>query len=346
MRLFEAALDAPLDSPFSATLSVHGLHFTVCAPSKKGAVLTKTSKKMNLLLTSKTRAFLHKPREGDKMTKMAGVKRTKAWFTKGMVFVPWLGNFNLAWQFQSWPSEDPQNRKQADYCFESTVWEERTHWVLRQTRWVLPETRWVRFGAQIVGREELTELSSRNSARAKKLTELDVWNRALRNRIRPVSDEKKALVGGSLEIFTLTWKFRSLREVLITLCDLWALKVEHHHAVGLHLNPVTINPVIRMSCLGPFSVRGIPSFCPSNSELRACNPCFEAQNGRPRKHPGTTPGRSNSPKIDIRPTGFNMTGFRCPGAVGQKRQIDVAGQKLPRDNFCLSLVSQLTSPRG
>ena len=29
-------LDTPLDSPFSATLSVHGLHFTVCAPSKQG----------------------------------------------------------------------------------------------------------------------------------------------------------------------------------------------------------------------------------------------------------------------------------------------------------------------
>ena len=34
MRLFQAALDTPLDSPFSATLSVHGLHFTVCAPSR------------------------------------------------------------------------------------------------------------------------------------------------------------------------------------------------------------------------------------------------------------------------------------------------------------------------
>ena len=34
MRLFQAALDTPLDGPFSATLSVHGLHFTVCAPSK------------------------------------------------------------------------------------------------------------------------------------------------------------------------------------------------------------------------------------------------------------------------------------------------------------------------
>ena len=33
MRLFQAALDTPVDSPFSATLSVHGLHFTVCAPS-------------------------------------------------------------------------------------------------------------------------------------------------------------------------------------------------------------------------------------------------------------------------------------------------------------------------
>ena len=33
MRLFQAALDTRLDNPFSATLSVHGLHFTVCAPS-------------------------------------------------------------------------------------------------------------------------------------------------------------------------------------------------------------------------------------------------------------------------------------------------------------------------
>ena len=37
MRLFQAALDTPLNSPFSATLSVHGLHFTVCAPSNLGA---------------------------------------------------------------------------------------------------------------------------------------------------------------------------------------------------------------------------------------------------------------------------------------------------------------------
>ena len=33
MRLVQAALDTPLDSPVSATLSVHGLHFTVCAHS-------------------------------------------------------------------------------------------------------------------------------------------------------------------------------------------------------------------------------------------------------------------------------------------------------------------------
>ena len=33
MRLFQAALDTPRDSPFSATLSVHGLHFTVYALS-------------------------------------------------------------------------------------------------------------------------------------------------------------------------------------------------------------------------------------------------------------------------------------------------------------------------
>ena len=67
-----------------------------------------------------------------------------------------------------------------------------------------------------------------------------------------------------------------------------------------------------VSRLGPF-------FCPRDSEALsrgACNPCFEAQNGRLSKHPGTTPGRSHSPKIDIRPTDFNMTGFRYPGELG------------------------------
>ena len=53
---------------------------------------------------------------------------------------------------------------------------------LGQTRWVLRKTRWVRFVAQIVGRDELTKLSPRNSVRAKKLTEFGVWNRTLRNR--------------------------------------------------------------------------------------------------------------------------------------------------------------------
>ena len=38
MRLFQVAVDTPLDSPFSAILSVHGLHFTVCAPSSRGAL--------------------------------------------------------------------------------------------------------------------------------------------------------------------------------------------------------------------------------------------------------------------------------------------------------------------
>ena len=35
MRPFQAALDTCLDSPFFASLSVHGLHFTVYAPSKE-----------------------------------------------------------------------------------------------------------------------------------------------------------------------------------------------------------------------------------------------------------------------------------------------------------------------
>ena len=34
MRLFQAPLDTCLDSPLLASVSVHGLHFTVYAPSK------------------------------------------------------------------------------------------------------------------------------------------------------------------------------------------------------------------------------------------------------------------------------------------------------------------------
>ena len=44
------------------------------------------------------------------------------------------------------------------------------------------KTRWVRFGTQMIGWEELTELSPLNSVRAEKLTEFGVWNRTLRNR--------------------------------------------------------------------------------------------------------------------------------------------------------------------
>ena len=43
MRLFQAALDTPLDSPFFATLSVHGLHFTVCTPSILGSGFGRTN---------------------------------------------------------------------------------------------------------------------------------------------------------------------------------------------------------------------------------------------------------------------------------------------------------------
>ena len=81
-----------------------------------------------------------------------------------------------------------QYRERAGYCFDSTVSEQRTHWVLRQTRWVLRETRWVRVYTQTIGWKELTELAPQNSVSPEKLTEFGVWNRTLRNRIRPVPD--------------------------------------------------------------------------------------------------------------------------------------------------------------
>ena len=83
-----------------------------------------------------------------------------------------------------------ENRKRAEYCFESTVSEKRTQWALGHTRWVLRKTRWVRVYTQIIGWEELTQFAPRNSVSPKKLTEFGVWNRSLRNRIRPVSEKR------------------------------------------------------------------------------------------------------------------------------------------------------------
>ena len=42
------------------------------------------------VLASKTRALLLRPVQTMKVTKMAGVTQPRAWFTKGMAFVPWL----------------------------------------------------------------------------------------------------------------------------------------------------------------------------------------------------------------------------------------------------------------
>ena len=67
----------------------------------------------------------------------------------------------------------------------------------RQARWVLRRTRWGRFGTQIIGWEELTEFPPKSSVRAKNLTELGVWNRALRNRVRPVSDWQQMKISTS-----------------------------------------------------------------------------------------------------------------------------------------------------
>ena len=54
-------------------------------PPKRGGFWRKRRKWRICILTSKTRALLLKPREPTKMTKMAGVPRAKAWFTKSTV---------------------------------------------------------------------------------------------------------------------------------------------------------------------------------------------------------------------------------------------------------------------
>ena len=87
-------------------------------------------------------------------------------------------------QSMQYRTGERKTRKRAESRFESTVSEERTHWVLRQTRWVCLDT-------QAIGWEEPTELSPCNSVSRKSLTEFGVWNRALQNCIPPVSEKEK-----------------------------------------------------------------------------------------------------------------------------------------------------------
>ena len=74
-----------------------------------------------------------------------------------------------------------------EYCFGGR---ELTEFCSKpQTRWVLQKTRWVRFGGKNNRLRGTHWVSLLELGEAQKLTELDVWNHTLWNRIRPVSDD-------------------------------------------------------------------------------------------------------------------------------------------------------------
>ena len=105
-------------------------------------------------------------------------------------------------------------RERAEYCFESTVSEERTHWVLRQTRWVLRKTRWVRFGTQIIGWEELTELAPRNSVSPEKLSLSSVFETVLSETVFSPFPRF-----GNLKIYRTERHFPRIQEPLCSYCS-------------------------------------------------------------------------------------------------------------------------------
>ena len=90
-----------------------------------------------------------------------------------------LIRFNLAWKFQSrrailnffkiWALRDIVSRKRAEYCFEGTVSEKRTHWASLSSaaNSVSSATNSV---SSRLGWEELTEVAPRNSVSPEKLT--------------------------------------------------------------------------------------------------------------------------------------------------------------------------------
>ena len=67
-------------------------------PPEKGGFWRKWRKWRIRILTNKTRALLLEPRETTKMTKMAGVPRARAWFTKSTVsWTPKIPHSRSAW---------------------------------------------------------------------------------------------------------------------------------------------------------------------------------------------------------------------------------------------------------
>ena len=74
---------------------------------------------------------------------------------------------------------------------------------------------------------------------------------------------------------------------------------------GPHLNPVKINPVIRMSW-AIFLSEGFRAVS-EQFQARSLQPlALKCKMGVRGSTLGTTPGRSNSPQTEFRPTGFNI----------------------------------------
>ena len=99
-------------------------------------------------------------------------------------------------------------RERAEYCFESTVSEERTHWVLRQGEFC------EKLGEFALAHKK-NRLRGTHWARSpelgepKTLTELGVWNRTPRNCIRPVSDSCTSVRGPPVTLHVLRYTYHS-----------------------------------------------------------------------------------------------------------------------------------------
>ena len=139
---------------------------------------------------------------------LAGALGSKGAVGCGVPFLPPLGMWDPPFQRLGFKTNQTPSvlyhfltnsqgfRKRAEDCFESTVSEGENFLSSGANSVGSAKTRWVRYGTQIKCREELTHISSRNSERAKKLTEFSVSSRSLRTVFGP--SPRNALLFGPL----------------------------------------------------------------------------------------------------------------------------------------------------
>ena len=223
MRLFQAALDTCLDSPFFASLSVHGLHFTVYAPSKK--ILPwgwpqspfknskNTQRALRDILMSRGQKLSPHCLETSFDSQLPSPKSSPKMPPK--LFLPHRrGHFFL---FQNYPcgegNREAIERQKLSRGKNDIKMSRRAHWVLEKARKCIFLSIFRRFSVffWVFKGPRGPNDQKKIQPRSKFPISIEIFNlaRECQSRRLEFPTKSRATVGGSLENFILTRNFQS-----------------------------------------------------------------------------------------------------------------------------------------